>query len=177
MQGRGIINTDANGYKRLQFLNLQKQQRIWHGAVNHRGKSSLSIKQSQDAWRWNIQVLPELFFFQLYTLHAFQNERYTLCVFCLLPGKNKKTYEKMLEMLLETTRELQIELCPEEMFLDLEVSVHAALSSTWPACKIRLCHFHFSQAWFRKIQELGLTAEYKNNDLEIGQWLTANQRY
>ncbi|GFR80466.1 hypothetical protein ElyMa_000581900 [Elysia marginata] len=74
-------------------------------------------------------------------------------------------------MLLETTRELQIELCPEEMFVDLEVSVHAALSSTWPSCKIRLCHFHLSQAWFRKIQELGLTAEYKNNDSEIGQWL------
>ncbi|GFR93754.1 hypothetical protein ElyMa_006234200 [Elysia marginata] len=74
-------------------------------------------------------------------------------------------------MLLETTRELQIDLCPEEMFVDLEVSVHAALSSTWPSYKIRLYHFHLSQVWFRKIQELGLTTEYKNNDSEIGQWL------
>ncbi|GFS24945.1 hypothetical protein ElyMa_005170500 [Elysia marginata] len=77
----------------------------------------------------------------------------------------------MLEMLPETTRELQIELCPEEMFVELEVSVPAALSSTWPSCKIRLCLFHLSQAWFRKIQELGLAAEYTNNDSEIGQWL------
>ncbi|GFR80644.1 hypothetical protein ElyMa_000586400 [Elysia marginata] len=66
----------------------------------------------------------------------------------------------MLERI-ETTRGLQIELCPEEMFVDLEVSVHAALSSTWPSCEIRLCHFHLSQVCFRKIQELGLTAEYK----------------
>ena len=50
------------------------------------------------------------FFFQLYTLNAFQNGRFTPCVFCLLPDKT--TYEKMLEMLLETTREFQIELCP-----------------------------------------------------------------
>ena len=34
----------------------------------------------------------------------------------------------MLDMMLESTRELQIELFPEEMFVDLEVSVHAALS-------------------------------------------------
>ena len=111
------------------------------------------------------------FFIQLYTLHAFQDGRYTPCVFCLSPDKKKTTNEKMLEMLLETTRELQIELCPEEMFVYLEVSFYAALSSTWPSCKIRLCHFHLSQSWFRKIQELGLTAEYKNNDSEIGQWL------
>ena len=172
MPGRGIRNTGANGYKRLQFLNLICKSNKEYGIVLLTTEESLLFLSNSHRMLGDgtFKSCPK-FFFQLYTLHAFQNGRYTPCMFCLLPDKKKTTYEKMLEMLLETTRELQIELCPEEMFVDLEVSVHAALSSTWPSCKIRLCHFHLSQAWFRKIQELGLTAEYKNNDSEIGQWL------
>ena len=138
MPGRGIRNTGANGYKRLQFLNLICKSNKEYGIVLLTTEESLLFLSNSHRMLGDgtFKSCPK-FFFQLYTLHAFQNGRYTPCMFCLLPDKKKTTYEKMLEMLLETTRELQIELCPEEMFVDLEVSVHAALSSTWPSCKIR----------------------------------------
>lgn len=33
------------------------------------------------------------------------------------------------------------------------------------------CHFHLSQAWWRKIQSLGLAQEYKCSESVIGRWL------
>jgi hypothetical protein len=52
----------------------------------------------------------------------------------------------------------------------------------FPLCKIIGCRFHLSQSWYRKIQNLGLTTDYRseiiyNNiiyihiETEIGKWL------
>jgi len=53
-----------------------------------------------------------------------------------------------------------------------EKSLHNnALITVWPTIILHGCRFHLSQAWWRKIQNLGLTSEYKNDLSEIGQWL------
>jgi hypothetical protein len=36
---------------------------------------------------------------------------------------------------------------------------------------IKACQFHLSQAWYRKIQNLGFSPEYQNHESETGQWL------
>ena len=36
---------------------------------------------------------------------------------------------------------------------------------------LKECHFHLSQAWWRKIQSLGLATEYKSKESVIGKWL------
>lgn len=41
----------------------------------------------------------------------------------------------------------------------------------WPTVIIKGCHFHLSQAWWRKIQSLGLATEYKSEESVIGKWL------
>jgi hypothetical protein len=44
--------------------------------------------------------------------------------------------------------------------------------SVFPACKIDCCRFHLAQSWWRKIQTVGLSSEYKDKSCEIGKWLS-----
>jgi hypothetical protein len=60
---------------------------------------------------------------------------------------------------------------PEIIFADFENAIHLAVSEVWPQSKLRRCRFHLGQAWWRKIQSLGLSDEFKNKDSEIGQIL------
>jgi len=45
--------------------------------------------------------------------------------------------------------------------------MHNVLMSVFPAC----CRFHLAQSWWRKIQTVGLSSEYKDKSCEIGKWL------
>jgi hypothetical protein len=38
--------------------------------------------------------------------------------------------------------------------------------------EIKGCRLHFGQAWYRKIQSLGLAQDYKDKSSEIGKWLS-----
>lgn len=111
------------------------------------------------------------FYLQLYTLHGYNNGSYTACVYCLLPDKKKSTYEIMLSLIAEACTENNVTLDPTVVQVDLEMAFHLALRSTWPSCDIRACHFHLAQAWFRKIQSLGLVNDFKEKESELGRWL------
>jgi len=37
---------------------------------------------------------------------------------------------------------------------------------------IKGCRFHLGQSWWRKIQSLGLSTDYKDKDSDIGKFLT-----
>ena len=52
-----------------------------------------------------------------------------------------------------------------------EKACHKSVLALWPDVSIHGCHFHLSQAWYRKLCELGLSVEYKTPDSEIGRWL------
>jgi hypothetical protein len=45
------------------------------------------------------------------------------------------------------------------------------LRSVWPNVIIKACQFHLGQAWYRKIQNLGLSKEYKDPESDIMKWL------
>jgi len=53
-------------------------------------------------------------------------------------------------------------------FSDFEQSIHSAVFSSWPWTRIRGCRFHLAQSWWRKIQALGLSPEFKDKTSEIG---------
>ena len=57
------------------------------------------------------------------------------------------------------------------LHLDFEIAVHETAVARWPNVIIKACQFHLSQAWWRKIQNLGLSTEYKKDDSEIAAWL------
>jgi len=47
------------------------------------------------------------------------------------------------------------------MYADFENAIHLGALSTWPEIIIKGCRFHIAQSWWRKIQTLGLSNEYK----------------
>ena len=111
------------------------------------------------------------YFLQLFTIHGFYNGHYIPLVFCLLKDKSELSYKKCFEMLLQHISKNGYMLNPKSVVADYEKAIHNAARYVWPDCQILGCRFHLTQAWWRKIQQLGLTSEYKNKNSEIGQWL------
>ena len=63
---------------------------------------------------------------------------------------------------------------PDIVHVDFEESMMKGIRSIFPATNIKYCRFHLGQAWWRKIQNLGLANEYKDSaNSEIGKGLTA----
>jgi len=59
------------------------------------------------------------------------------------------------------------EISPQLVILDFEQAAHNAVREVFPNSRIKSCQFHWGQALFRKIQELGLKSYYS----KIGKWL------
>lgn len=57
------------------------------------------------------------------------------------------------------------------LHLDFEIAVHESVLSIWPNVLIKECQLHLGQASYSKIQNLGLSAEYKNPESDIWKWL------
>ncbi|KAF6215693.1 hypothetical protein GE061_000024 [Apolygus lucorum] len=111
-------------------------------------------------------------FTQLYTLHGYNDAGLFIpLVFCLLPDKKESTYEKLFHAVTEKSSDIGFQLQPPNCVADFEKAVHNAAKKVWPTTNVRGCKFHLAQAWFRKIQNLGLVTEYKDEDSEIGDWL------
>lgn len=112
------------------------------------------------------------YFLQLFTIHGLKNGHYIPLVFCILRDKRSETYAKLFAMLTSQIFErYSLRFQPIEVFIDFETAIHVAVRNTWPATKVNGCRFHLHQAWYRKIQSLGLSSEFKNKDSEIGRWL------
>ena len=110
-------------------------------------------------------------FVQLFSIHVFTNNMYVPVVFCLLKDKKKTTYIQMFRLLVEKCNLLGYTLKPDKIVIDFEVSIHISVKEVWPDVKLIGCRFHLAQAWWRKIQHLGLTKEYKNTESPVGRWL------
>ena len=110
-------------------------------------------------------------FTQLYTIHGYKNGIYTPLVFGLLPDKNSETYIIFLELLKKNMLNLGLQFQPQNIVLDFERAMHAAVNSCWKNVNIFGCKFHLHQNWFRKIQSLNLQQEYKNTNSIIGKYL------
>jgi hypothetical protein len=111
------------------------------------------------------------YFYRLYTLLGHKNGRYVPCVFFLLPSKSGECYTNMFRHLIEVARDFGHNFQLTSIHLDFEDAVFEAARVFWPTVIIKGCHFHLSQAWWRKIQSLGLATEYKSEESVIGKWL------
>lgn len=112
------------------------------------------------------------FFTQLFTLHCLMNGHYVPVVFCLLPNKTKETYVLLFNSVICKCKELGLTFHPDKVVADFEIAIHEAIKSVWSEGVVLLgCRFHLGQAWFRKLQNLGLASVYKNRDSPDGTWL------
>ena len=80
--------------------------------------------------------------------------------FVLMSGKRRRDYKKVFS---KTKELLGEELRVEEIIIDFEESVWRAIPDVLPNVCIRGCGFHWGQAVWRKIQELGLQVSYTND--------------
>jgi hypothetical protein len=49
--------------------------------------------------------------------------------------------------------------------------MHIVLNDVFPVLNLKCCRFHLGQAWYRKMQNLGLSQDYQDSDIEIGKCL------
>lgn len=104
-------------------------------------------------------------FVQLYSIHidAGSNHEETNVqpiIFALLPRKTEATYKR----LFQTIKNWAPKWKPNLIKIDFEVAAINALRSVNRTTKISGCNFHFMQCLWRKIQEIGLAREYRENE-------------
>ncbi|XP_071040757.1 uncharacterized protein [Parasteatoda tepidariorum] len=115
------------------------------------------------------KTVPKLFA-QLYTIHGCIMGRYYPFAYCLLINKEKTTYVRLFDLLKGKALALGISLNPNSVLIDFERSCISALKDTFPYAAVKGCFFHYGQCIWRKVQELGLSSAYRNDD-EVRQWV------
>jgi hypothetical protein len=78
----------------------------------------------------------------------------------------------MWDLILSLCHQKQFFLTPLSIHIDFEQVMHNGLMSVFPACKTDCCRFHLAQRWWREIQTVGLSSEYKDKSCKIGKWLS-----
>ena len=49
--------------------------------------------------------------------------------------------------------------------------LYNVLKEIFQDVQLKCCRFHLAEAWWRKIQSVGLSNEYKNAESQLGKWL------
>jgi len=65
---------------------------------------------------------------------------------------------------------------PTIVCADFETAIHNAVTTVWPGLEFKTCRFHLGQSWWRKIQSLVLSKQYRKKDSEVSQFLKKNIR-
>ncbi|CAF4388334.1 unnamed protein product, partial [Rotaria sp. Silwood2] len=104
------------------------------------------------------------YFSQVYTLHAIKHGKTFPCVIGLLTGKTSSIYERMFDELTFDANRLNMFFEPERITSDFEKSLIKAVSNKFSSTYHSGCYFHFSQCIYRKIQSLGLSTLYRDDE-------------
>ncbi|XP_067024035.1 uncharacterized protein [Acropora muricata] len=103
-------------------------------------------------------------FQQLFTINAFvrtdDHAKQVPLVFVLMSGRKKKDYRKVLKSILEL---LPVAHEVRQITIDFERAMWSVLRQLFPDVRIKGCVFHWTQALWRKIQELGLQYQYNHD--------------
>lgn len=109
-------------------------------------------------------------FTQLWSIHAFAkvdgNVKQLPLAFALMSGKRCQDYRHVLRALKRELRRLHGDhatFTVEGVVADFEAAVWKAFRQEFPGVELRGCSFHWSQAVFRKIQEMGMQVAYQND--------------
>ncbi|CAF3034371.1 unnamed protein product, partial [Rotaria sp. Silwood2] len=104
------------------------------------------------------------FFDQLFTLHALKFECCFPCIFCLLPDRKKSTYQQLFQVLKDMAASMNRIFKPERIISDFESSLVSIIPAEFPQAVHQGCYFHYTQAIYRRIQSLGLSTAYSQDE-------------
>ena len=112
----------------------------------------------------NFSVAPQGFA-QLYVIRVPLGESAMTAAYVFLQRKNQAAYEEMLEALLDQCEAESYYADPDKIVIDFELSMIQAIRlKISEDIHIQCCFYHLTQATWRKVQELGLATEYKENE-------------
>lgn len=102
-------------------------------------------------------------FKQLFSVNAFvqsgDDTKQLPLVFVLMSGKKKRDYKAVLKKLKEILQTVRV----GNLVIDFEMAMWKAFPQVFPGVKITGCLFHWTQALWRKLQELGLQKAYTDD--------------
>ncbi|CAF1259425.1 unnamed protein product, partial [Didymodactylos carnosus] len=91
-------------------------------------------------------------------------------VWVLTSARYELVYNEIFSTLKSKAEKYRETFALEFVYLDFEQACINAVESEFPAATIRGCWFHYTQCLYRKIQKLGLSTLYEEND-SVCQWL------
>ena len=118
-------------------------------------------------------IVPSLFY-QLWTIHGRVLDQVFPLVYALTTNKTEEVYVTILRTLKQKAVQLRhphAELFPVTSMTDFETAAINAFQNIFPTIRIHLCFFHFAQSVYRKVQELGLSVQYSEEDSWVKQWI------
>ncbi|CAB4474192.1 unnamed protein product [Rhizophagus irregularis] len=131
--------------------------------------SNLEYLQKANYWIMDgtFKMVPTLFQ-QMYTIHALvggnNNSRVLPMVYALMTSKSKESYERLFQGLIEFGEENDQILIPPVIISDFEQASINAVQVEFPDSIQKGCFFHLCQNFWKKIQALGLAAEYGESE-------------
>lgn len=104
-------------------------------------------------------------FSQIYSIHAdfgssTEETNIYPVAFALLPNKKRETYVRLFRLILEVIPNWT----PRRVNVDFETASISALKEVFPSVEIKGCYFHMKKCLWRRVQDLGLTRDYKENE-------------
>jgi len=104
-------------------------------------------------------------FQQLYVIRAPLGASAVSCVYALLSGKTQTIYEILLKAVVDKCDAISYSVDPTTVICDFEQAVINAVTAVLGShITVHGCFYHLTQSTWRKIQELGLTTAYKDDD-------------
>lgn len=81
-------------------------------------------------------------------------------IFVLLPNKTKNIYTRLFKLIKEHIPNFN----PNIITIDFEAATIQAIKDVFPNTQISGCNYHFNQSLWRKVQNVGLVDEYRDNE-------------
>ena len=162
LQIAGVWANDIDGNIFLIHDNHSAQNRI---IVFGSDNCVLHLAQSP-MWYMDgtFKVVPTLFR-QLYVIRAPLDESAITCIYAFMASKTEESYMELFQIINDKCIALGTNLDPTTVMLDFEKAMMNAILRFFGAhVEVKACFFHLCQSSWRKIQELGLSQEYINDD-------------
>lgn len=90
----------------------------------------------------------------------------------LLSAKKIKIYQNPFNGLIKQYNIFNFRFKPHIIFVYFETSIQKEIRLTWSLAIIKGHRFHLGQSWWRKMQSLWLSTDFKDKDSDIGKFLT-----
>ncbi|CAG0900554.1 unnamed protein product [Darwinula stevensoni] len=149
-----LIHDHVHNALRMMIFATPKNLEYLHHATTWHGDGTFGI-----ALEHGMTVLLDF-----NSIHAAVHGRVVPLAYLLLPDKTKQTHTSAFQFIINA---LSGSSSLQTFCSDFESGVVAAMAYDFPHIRHKACFYHFCQRMWRKIQELGLTQFYRDDDIAI----------